>query len=206
MRDNLQLILASASPRRAQLLRQLGLTFRVVPSSVPEDGLPDETPESHVRRLSREKAMEVRKSHPRAMILAGDTVVVLEDRILGKPRNPGEAVSMLMALSGKTHRVVSGLALSSPWGELRDGALVTEVTFRGFDEAFARRYTKTGEPMDKAGAYGIQEMGSALVEEIRGDYHTVVGLPIPLLLRLLAAEGLRYEFGPLVRPSDVEVT
>jgi len=202
--EDLSLILASASPRRAHLLRQLGLSFSVVPSAVPEDVLPGETPEAHVRRLSREKALEVHASHPEALVVAGDTVVVLGDRILGKPRDREDAVSMLMTLSGHTHRVVSGLALSFPWGDLKEGALTTEVTFRSFHEALARRYVDTGEPMDKAGAYGIQGMGSALVEGIRGDYHTVVGLPIPLLLELLAAGGLEFQFGRLVRDPVME--
>jgi septum formation protein len=105
---------------------------------------------------------------------------------------------MLKTLSGRTHAVVSGLALAFPGGGLRSGTTSTEVTFRPFDEDVARAYVATGEPMDKAGAYGIQGFGSALVKEIRGDYNTVVGLPIPLLLELLLEGGLRYEFGSLV--------
>lgn len=204
MRREIQLILASASPRRADLLRQLGLSFQVLPSSVPEDVLPGETPEAHVRRLAREKALEIHRAQHQALVLAGDTVVVLDDRILGKPRDSEDAVAMLTALSGRTHEVVSGLALAAPWGEIRDGALTTEVTFRPFNEAFARRYVDTGEPLDKAGAYGIQEMGSVLVEKIRGDYHTVVGLPIPLFLRLLAEEGIQFDFGRLLQNSKGE--
>ena len=200
----LRIILASASPRRADLLRRLGLSFDVVPSAVPEDLLPGETPETHVRRLSREKALSVQERGSGNLIVAGDTVVVLRDRILGKPRDRGEAVSMLMSLSGQTHRVVSGLAISFPDSDVRVGVSTTEVTFRSFQESTARLYVETGEPMDKAGAYGIQGMGSALVESIHGDYHTVVGFPIPLFLQLLEAGGLRFEFGRLVQSSTME--
>ncbi len=194
-----RLILASASPRRAELLTRLGLTFDVVPSDIPEDGLDGEAPAAHAERLSREKAMKVSEAHPDALVLAGDTVVVREGALLGKPRDVEEAVAMLSSLSGRSHRVISGLALIFPDGRIRSGSLTTEVTFRPFDEAFARRYAETGEPLDKAGAYGIQGLGSALVKGIRGDYHTVMGLPLPLFLDLLREEGWRYEFGELVR-------
>jgi len=196
------LILASASPRRADLLAQLGLRFRVEPSRIPEVILPDETPEEHAERLSREKAGEIWERNRGAVVVAGDTVVVLEGEILGKPKDAEDAVRMLMALSGRVHTVVSGLALAFPGGGIRSGTKSTEVTFLPFHEALARSYVATGEPMDKAGAYGIQGFGSALVREIRGDYHTVVGLPIPLLLELLLEGGLRYEFGSLVPLSQ----
>lgn len=198
-RDTSPLILASASPRRAELLRRLGLSFDVVPSRVPEVLLAGEAPESHAERLSEEKATAVALHRPDALVLAGDTVVVLDEEVLGKPQDADEAVAMLTSLAGRTHQVVSGLALSFPRGHQTSGHLATMVTFRSFDEAFARRYVATGEPMDKAGAYGIQGLGSALVEEIRGDYHTVMGLPIPLFLALLEEGGWRYEFGRLVR-------
>ncbi len=202
MTDPLAFILASASPRRAALLEQLGIPFRVDPSHIPEDLLPGESPEEHTRRLSVAKAREVRARHPEALVLAGDTVVVLDGRILGKPRDTGEAVEMLLALSGRTHLVVSGLALALPHGAVKAGAMTTEVTFRDFDSALAEAYVATGEPMDKAGAYGIQGFGGALVREIRGDYNTVVGLPIPLLLDLLAEGGVHYAFGTLSPLSE----
>ena len=191
------LVLASASPRRADLLVRLGLDFQVFPSHVPEDALDGETPRAHAERLARAKAAEVREEHPHAMVLAGDTVVVLEGEILGKPRDAEDAVRMLLGLEGRTHTVVSGLALAFPDGVIRSGTEATEVTFRSFGEALARRYVETGEPMDKAGAYGIQDRGSVLVKEIRGDYHTVVGLPLPLFLDLLEEGGWRYQFGGL---------
>ena len=202
MRPSPPFLLASASPRRAELLTQLGLRFRVEPSQLPEDILSGETPRGHAERLSRAKALEIWGENPDALVVAGDTVVVLGGDILGKPSDAEDALRMLRALSGRTHTVVSGLALAFPGGALRSGTTSTEVTFRPFDEEFARAYVATGEPMDKAGAYGIQGFGSALVREIRGDYHTVVGLPIPLLLELLLEGGLRYEFGSLVPLSQ----
>jgi septum formation protein len=197
-----RLVLASASPRRAELLNRLGLAFDVVPSHIPEDGLDGEAPAAHVERLSREKALKVSDAYPEALVLAGDTVVVRDHVLLGKPRGVEEAVAMLCSLAGRSHRVVSGLALAFPHGGIRSGALTTEVTFRSFDETFARGYAETGEPMDKAGAYGIQGLGSVLVEGIRGDYHNVMGLPLPLFIDLLREGGWRYEFGRLVPVAD----
>ncbi len=196
---NASLILASASPRRAELLRRLGLEFQVDPSHIPEKGMDGETAREHAERLSREKALEVEGRHPGGLVLAGDTVVVLGERLLGKPRDPDEAMEMLRALAGRTHTVLSGLAIAFPDGAIRSGVDATEVTFREFDDDFARRYVETGEPMDKAGAYGIQGYGSALVREIRGDYHTVMGLPLPLFLDLLEGGGWRYTFGGLLQ-------
>ncbi len=193
-----ELILASASPRRAELLSRLGLRFRAVPSHVREDGLDGETPEEHAERLAREKVLEVGRLHPGALVLAGDTVVVRDGGLLGKPLDEEDAVRMLRSLAGRTHQVVSGLALAFPDGSLRSGALTTEVEFRSLDERLIRRYVETGEPMDKAGAYGIQGLGGVLVKGIRGDYGTVVGLPLPLFLDLLEEGGWRYEFGAIV--------
>ena len=192
------LVLASASPRRAELLTRLGLQFSVSPSSVSEDLLPGESPEAHAERLAREKAREVGAKNPAAIVVAGDTVVVLGGVILGKPGDRKEALGMLTALSGRTHTVVSGLAVAFPGGAMHSGIMTTDVTFRSFDENAAEAYVETGEPMDKAGAYGIQGMGGALVQGIRGDYTTVVGLPVPLLLELLELGGVRYDFGSLV--------
>jgi septum formation protein len=194
----LPIILASASPRRAEILRLLALEFQVIPPSVSEDLLPGESPEAHAVRLSRAKAMEVWGRRRGALVLAGDTVVVLGREMLGKPGDSAEALRMLRALSGQTHTVCSGLALVVPSGEVFTGSLSTQVSFRRFDEKFARAYVGTGEPLDKAGAYGIQGLGSVLIREIRGDYTTVVGFPVPLFLDLLLGAGLRYEFGGLV--------
>ena len=198
------LVLASASPRRAELLSRLGLEFQVFPADIPEVLLPRETPETHAERLSREKARKVSNTFGEALVLAGDTVVVLDEQVLGKPGDIAEAVAMLNALAGRSHTVVSGLAIAFPGGGILSGYMSTEVTFRSFDKSMARQYAETGEPMDKAGAYGIQGLGSALVEGIRGDYHTVMGLPLPLLLDLLREGGWRYEFGNLVREDEAK--
>jgi septum formation protein len=156
----------------------------------------------HAERLSREKALYVARFHPDALILGGDTIVIRDDSLLGKPTGPEDAVAMLSSLSGRSHMVISGLAVAFPGGRVLSGSMRTQVTFRRFDDATARRYVETGEPMDKAGAYGIQGLGSSLVAGIKGDYHTVMGLPLPLLMDLLRAGGWRYEFGDLVPAGD----
>ncbi len=198
----MELVLASGSPRRAELLERLGLTFEVIPARIPEELLEDETPGEHTERLSREKALEVCRSRPDSLVLAGDTVVVLDDRVLGKPSDPGDAVDMLTALSGRTHLVVSGVALVCPDGRIRSDSETVEVTFRELDRREILRYVETGEPMDKAGSYGIQGLGSALVRRIRGDYPAVVGLAVPLFLDLLEELGIRYDFGRLLAVEE----
>lgn len=193
------LVLASASPRRAELLHKLGIPFERIPSDVPETERPDETPREHAERLAREKALVVARLRPDAYVLGCDTIVVLDGEIVGKPRDAEDAVAMLLGLAGRVHTVVSAVAVAAPDGRLVSAAEATEVRFRAFDEETARRYVATGEPMDKAGAYGIQGYGSALVAEIHGDYYTVVGLPIRRVLELLEALGWRYAFGGFER-------
>jgi len=205
----LPLILASASPRRAELLRMLGLPFEIRTGSVVEDPLPGELPAPHVERLARAKAQAVSHITPHALVLGGDTVVVSGGRILGKPRDADEAVSMLLALSGRAHQVISGLALYRSGALLTSGTRSTVVHFRPFGWEEARAYVATGEPMDKAGAYGIQGLGAVLVAGIEGDHSTVVGLPIPLLLDLLEQAGYPFRFPgpatpPEVTPSELE--
>lgn len=197
------LVLASASPRRSALLRQLGLHHDVLPADVDETPLPGEAPAPHVERLARHKARVASARRPDALVLAGDTVVVADGRILGKPVDPDDAVAMLLALAGREHEVVSGLALALPGGS---GGLLarvdrTAVTFRPFDEVEARAYVATGEPLDKAGAYGIQGRGGALVTRVAGDYTTVVGLPVSGLVELLHRAGWSYRSGHL-HPRD----
>ena len=194
------LVLASASPRRADVLRQLCLPFTIDPARVDETYLPGEAPDAHVERLARAKARAVAPAHPGALVVGGDTVVVHEGRVLGKPADPGEALAMLSALAGRSHHVLSGLALAGAGGGCSTVARA-RVTFRAADERTLRTYVATGEPMDKAGAYGIQEGGAALVEEIRGDYYTVVGFPVAAFLDLLAQAGFRYTFTGL-EPLD----
>jgi septum formation protein len=195
-----RLVLASASPRRLDILRQLGLDPSVHPADVDEARLPGEDPGMHVRRLAREKAERVSMSEPGALVVAGDTVVIRDGAVLGKPGDADEALAMLMSLSGRTHEVLSGLAIAGPSGTF-DAVTRTSVRFRAFDAAQARRYVDSGEPMDKAGGYGIQGLGAALVSEVSGDYYSLVGLPVPALLDLLERAGWRYEFGSL-RASD----
>jgi len=188
-----ELILASASPRRAALLGQIGLRFRVRASRMGDDGetaLPGEGAEAHARRLALAKAREVAARLDRGLVVGADTVVVLGRRILGKPADPAEARAFLLSLSGRTHRVITAVAvIDAATGRSEVGAAVTAVRMRGFDAAEAERYIATGEPMDKAGAYGIQGRGALLVAGIRGDYFNVVGLPLVLLADLLGRFG-----------------
>ncbi len=193
-------VLASASPRRSALLSQLGIEHTIDVAAIDELVRAGESPEVHVERLAVAKAREVSHRHADAVVIGGDTVVVLGERILGKPASPVEAEEMLLALAGRTHRVVSGLALVVPG---RDAPTVysrvdhTSVTFGSFGADTARAYVATGEPMDKAGAYGIQGGGAALVSRIEGDYTTVVGLSIAGLVQLLHDAGWRYHFAHL---------
>lgn len=195
-----RLVLASASPRRAELLSQMGLRAEIRPARVDERYLAGETPVRHVERLARAKAEAVARNVPDALVVAGDTVVVAGDRVLGKPASEDEATEMLLSLSGRSHMVFSGVAVVGPDVE-ESGVSSTEVLFRAFGEAEARAYVATGEPMDKAGSYGIQGKGAALVAEIRGDYYTVVGLPVALFLELLERAGWRYAFGGGLEPG-----
>ena len=184
------LTLASSSPRRRQLLEMLGLTVRVVAPNIPEVRRPVETPVDYVERLAREKALSVRGR----LVLGADTTVVVRDEILEKPADPPDALRMLRKLQGRTHQVVTSVALAA--GErIHQATDVTNVTFRRVDDDFLRAYVATGEPMDKAGAYGIQGYGAALVERIEGDFFGVMGLPLRLVLGLLEEAGERYVFG-----------
>ena len=191
------LVLASASPRRAALLAMLGLAHEVVPSDQDETLLPGEEPAPHVERLARAKAAAVAALRPDALVIGGDTVVVLDGEVLGKPARRQDAVATLLRLAGRDHVVFSGLALAAPGGAVHAGVSATRVRFRDFDETLARRYVATGEPLDKAGSYGIQGLGAALIESIEGDYFTVVGFPVPTLVELLDRVGWRYVFGAL---------
>lgn len=194
-----RVVLASGSPRRAELLTRLNIAHVVDPADVAEEVLADESPEGHVRRLARAKAVEVAGRHPDALVLAGDTVVVLDGTILGKPESEEGASEMLKSLSGRSHRVVGGLALASPGAGVVVRSDRTEVRLRDLDRATVDAYVATGEPMDKAGGYGIQGLGGALVRSIEGDYYTVVGLSLFGLTELLAEAGLRITFEGLAR-------
>ncbi len=184
-----RLILASGSPRRRAFLESLGLQFEVAPAELDETPLPAEAPRAYVQRLAAQKADAVGIRFPQAAVLAADTTVVLEDEVLGKPQDASEARRMLERLSGRTHRVLTGVALG---GAARGAVVVeTEVRFRVLEEAQLRWYLASGEPMDKAGAYAIQGLGGAFVERITGSYSNVVGLPLVETLALLEQAGLR---------------
>jgi nucleoside triphosphate pyrophosphatase len=175
----------------------LGLAHEVMPADLDETLLPGEDPAAHVDRLARAKAEAVAARRPDALVIGGDTIVVLDGEVLGKPARRQDAVATLLRLAGREHEVFSGLALATPGGGTHASVSSTRVRFRSFDESTARRYVSTGEPMDKAGSYGIQGFGAALVASIDGDFFTVVGFPIPDLIHLLERAGWRYAFGSL---------
>jgi septum formation protein len=187
-------VLASASPRRRRLLEQIGLSFDVRPAAIDETVLPGEGAADHVERLAREKARAVAADRPDALVIGGDTEVVLDGRTLGKPADTAHAAEMLLRLQGREHRVESGVAVVAPDGRVVSAVVGADVRFRPFDRALAEAYAATGEPLDKAGGYGIQGRGAVLVESIRGDYFTIMGLPVARLVRLLEALGYRYDF------------
>lgn len=176
-----QIVLASASPRRRELLTRIGLEITVMPADVDESVLPDETPEAHVERLSLAKAQAVagRGDVAGRWFIGSDTVVVCDDVILGKPSDANDAAVMLRSLAGRSHRVVSGYAVVDQEKNISEvAAVITRVTFRELTDAEIAGYIATGEPDDKAGAYGIQGIGACLVSSIDGSYTNVVGLPL----------------------------
>lgn len=189
-----EIVLASASPRRAALLDQIRLPFRTHPSALGDDGeaqLAGENADAYACRLALAKAREVATRLTRGLVIGADTVVACGERLLGKPQDRDEAEAFLLLLAGRTHRVITGVAVvEAATGRAEVEAAVTTVTMRPFDAKEAARYVDTGEPMDKAGAYGIQERGALLVEGIQGDYFNVVGLPLALLAALLRRFGV----------------
>jgi septum formation protein len=185
------LILASASPRRQGYFQDLGLEYRVHPADIDEELLAAEKPLDFVIRMAKEKAMSVMDLYPENWIVAADTVVSLADTVLGKPKDPADAVLMLMQLSGKEHWVQTGMCLAC----LQEGVVAVQsvrtlVVFSPFSERVARAYVATGEPLDKAGSYGIQGQGAFLVKEVLGSYSNVVGLPLCELLVMLEEYGV----------------
>ena len=187
------IILASASPRRRELLEQIGLSFRVIPSRIEEKELAGESPDAHVVRLSLEKASEVaaRDKTTARWIIGSDTIVLCDNRILGKPEDATQATSMLRLLSGREHRVLSGFAvIDKESGQQRAEAVSTKVKFRQLTDEEIARYIATGEPMDKAGAYAIQGLGVCFVASIEGSYTNVVGLPLCRLTLTLKELGV----------------
>ena len=184
------LYLASASPRRRQLLEQLGLRFEVMPADVDEAPGAGEAPADYVSRLAQTKARAVvARLKPAALVLAADTAVVLEGAILGKPRDRADGLAMLARLSGRRHQVLSAVALAKQ-GEPSLALSESWVTFRRIDPAEAEAYWETGEPGDKAGAYGIQGQGAVFVERLEGSYSGVMGLPLFETMELLLRAGV----------------
>jgi septum formation protein len=185
------LILASASPRRQELLRSFGIGFEVVASNLAEDPDPACGPHQLVERWARQKAETVAANYPESYVLGADTIVVLEGEIFGKPSGAGDAESMLGRLSGRTHEVITGICLTrSRRYCLQTRTVTTLVRFRALGMREIRAYVATLEPLDKAGAYGIQGLGGWLVEAIEGSYTNVVGLPIGETLEMLLANGV----------------
>jgi len=196
------LVLASASPRRQELLRSAGIAITVQPTNIPETPLDGENPKAFAERLAREKAWAIFKLRPNEFVLGADTIVVVDGQILGKPTNAADAARMLRLLSGRTHEVTTGVCLMGPrpatspdgggagtakhessLGDTRSET--TRVTMSTFSDEEIQAYIATGEPMDKAGAYAIQGMASRWIPRIEGDYSNVVGLPVALVYRML---------------------
>ena len=185
------LILASASPRRRYLLEQAGLTFSVIPSAVDESSVPMGPIEDQVRMLAEAKAMEVAELYPESWVIGADTLVLIGDEILGKPGTPAEARHMLEALSGKTHRVLTGYCICCKAQERSFSKTVeTKVLFKTLTQNEIDWYLSTDEPFDKAGAYAVQGLGSFLVKRIDGSYTNVVGLPVCEVIEYLLREGV----------------
>jgi septum formation protein len=186
-----QIVLASASPRRRQLLRQIGLKFCVARSNFPEIIQPDIPPEEQVKTISREKARRVAVGYPDAIIIAADTLGAIDGRIIGKPADVPGARQMLRGLNGRCHRVITGYTvLDTRSQKSLTRAVETLVYFRKLSLAEIESYLASGEPLDKAGAYGIQGLGAILVEKIEGDYFNVMGLPLSSLAKSLKAFGV----------------
>jgi septum formation protein len=181
------LVLASASPRRQELLRSAGFSFVVQPADVDETPLPGEPAREYAERLAREKALAVARTRPHDVVLGADTIVFVDDAILGKPRDAADAARMLRLLSDGVHSVITGVCVVEG-GEsqrLRIASETTLVTMSVLSDEEIREYVATGEPMDKAGAYAIQGMAARWIPRIEGDYSNVVGLPVALVYRML---------------------
>lgn len=182
-KTNGTIILASGSPRRRELLGDLGLDFEVHPSQANEPApLPNENPKEYAMRMAEMKTRDVATYFTGKTVLGADTIVVLDQQIMGKPKDEADALTKLTALSGKTHQVISAFCIVCPNGKVISKAISTDVDMRVSSEAELKSYIATGEPMDKAGAYAIQGVGTFLVTAIRGSYTNVVGLPVARVL------------------------
>jgi len=195
-----RIVLASSSPRRRELLALIGIAHVVSPADIDETVLPGEQPAAHAERLARGKAGVIAAREPNAVVIGADTIVVVDGDILGKPRDEAQAAVMLRRLSGRPHVVHTAVAVAR--GErVVSGVESVDVRFRALSDDEISRYIATREPMDKAGAYGIQGYGATIVDRIDGDYFAVMGLALGRMVRLLASVGVDYRFGDLVETS-----
>ncbi|MEO7996182.1 MAG: Maf family protein [Gemmatimonadaceae bacterium] len=200
MHNSLSVILASQSPRRRELLALIGVSHTVQPADIDESVYPDEAPAAHAERLARSKASVIAEREPGALVIGSDTIVVIDDEILGKPADESHASKMLAKLSGRTHTVVTAVAVAQD-DKVLSAVEHVSVTFRSLTEGMIADYIATREPMDKAGSYGIQGYGATIVERIDGDFFAVMGLPLGRLIGLCSAMGVNYRFGPLSTAS-----
>jgi len=194
-------ILASQSPRRRELLTLVGIPHTVRPADVDERYLPGEDPAAHAERLAREKAATIARREPDAVVIGSDTIVVVDGDVLGKPADETDAARMLARLAGRSHVVMTAVAVS--WhGESRSGVEEVGVTFHDLDDAEIAAYVATREPMDKAGAYGIQGYGATIVQRINGDFFAVMGFPLVRFVEMLRSLGWEYDFRGLRAATD----
>jgi len=186
-----QLILASGSPRRRELLQGIGVVFTVIPSDTAEAAQPGELPQEYALRVAGEKALDIARRHPGVWILGADTIVEIAGEVLGKPRDTTDGRRMLRLLSSRTHQVMTAFILLDGEGHVRARQVVTSrVTFKPLSDVQIHAYLATGEPFDKAGAYAVQGLGASLVERVEGSYTNVVGLPMDEVQAALHTAGL----------------
>ena len=197
-----RVVLASGSPRRHDLLNLVGISHEVRPANIDETMRPRENPRRHAERLAREKATVVATRDPNLITIGADTIVVVNRKVLGKPTDAEHAAVMLRQLSGRQHTVITAVAVSRG-KKLRSAVEEVRVKFRKLRDDEIDSYIATGEPLDKAGAYGIQGYGATIVECVEGDYFAVMGLPLARLVGLLRDVGVRYRFGqPLTSSTE----
>ena len=189
-----RVVLASASPRRRDLLRLIGIPHKIRPADIDETYISGEQPRQHAERLARAKADKVAATESDALVIGADTIVVVDGNVLGKPGNEADAVRMLSMLSGRSHVVITAVATAYD-GRVVSGVEEVVVAFRDLSREEIESYIATGEPMDKAGAYGIQGFGATIVRRVEGDYFAVMGLPLVRLTALMSDVGIVYDFG-----------
>lgn len=189
-----RVVLASASPRRRDLLRLIGIPHEIRPADIDETYISGEQPRQHAERLARAKADKVAATESDALVIGADTIVVVDGNVLGKPVNEADAMRMLSMLSGRSHVVITAVATAYN-GRVESGVEEVVVAFRDLSREEIESYIATGEPMDKAGAYGIQGFGATIVRRVEGDYFAVMGLPLVRLTALMSDVGIVYDFG-----------